>query len=88
VEHNEQWLAWLAREIGGLGLAVTPSVGNFLLVHFPQEAGKTAKDADAFLTSRVSSCAASMPTGFRERCGSRWATRRRTASWSRPCRIS
>jgi histidinol-phosphate aminotransferase len=31
---------------------VTPSVGNFLLVHFPQEAGKTAKDADAFLTSR------------------------------------
>jgi histidinol-phosphate aminotransferase len=52
VEHNEQWLAWLAREIGGLGLTVTPSVGNFLLVHFPKEAGRTAKEADAFLSSR------------------------------------
>jgi histidinol-phosphate aminotransferase len=52
VEHNEQWLAWLSREIGGLGLEVTPSVGNFLLVHFPKEAGKTAKEADAFLSSR------------------------------------
>ena len=52
VEHNEQWLAWLAREIGGLGLKVTPSVGNFLLVHFPKEAGRTAKEADAFLSSR------------------------------------
>ena len=52
VEHNEQWLAWLSREIGGLGLKVTPSVGNFLLVHFPKEAGKTAKEADAFLSSR------------------------------------
>jgi histidinol-phosphate aminotransferase len=27
-------------------------VGNFLLVHFPKEAGKTAKEADAFLSSR------------------------------------
>ena len=52
VEHNEQWLAWLAREIGGLGLEVTPSVGNFLLVHFPKDAGRTAKEADAFLSSR------------------------------------
>ena len=52
VEHNEQWLAWLSREIRGLGLEVTPSVGNFLLVHFPKEAGKTAKEADAFLSSR------------------------------------
>jgi histidinol-phosphate aminotransferase len=52
VEHNEQWLAWLTREIEALGLKVTPSVGNFLLIHFPQEAGRTAKDADAFLTAR------------------------------------
>ncbi len=52
VEHNEQWLAWLAREIGGLGLTVTPSVGNFLLVHFPKDPGRTAKEADAFLSSR------------------------------------
>jgi histidinol-phosphate aminotransferase len=52
VEHNERWLAWLTREIEALGLKVTPSVGNFLLVHFPQEAGRTAKEADAFLSSR------------------------------------
>src|ERR671916_1149642 len=52
VAHNEQWLAWLTREIEALGLKVTPSVGNFLLLHFPREAGRTAKEADAFLSSR------------------------------------
>ena len=52
VEHNEQWLAWLTREIEALGLKVTPSVGNFLLIHFPKDAGRTAKDADAFLSGR------------------------------------
>src|SRR5919112_697058 len=52
IEHNERWLAWLTREIEALGLKVTPSVGNFLLIHFPNEPGRTAKDADAFLTRR------------------------------------
>lgn len=52
VEHNEKWLAWLTREIEALGLKVTPSVGNFLLIHFPTDAGRTAKDADTFLTAR------------------------------------
>jgi histidinol-phosphate aminotransferase len=52
VAHNEQWLPWLAREIGALGLKVTPSVGNFILIHFPTDGGRTAKEADAFLTSR------------------------------------
>ncbi len=50
--HNERWLAWLTEEIGKLGLDVTPSVGNFILIHFPETKGKTAKDADALLTSR------------------------------------
>src|SRR5215208_1155490 len=50
--HNERWLEWLSREIGGLGLKVTPSVGNFLLLHFPAEPGRTAKEADAFLSAR------------------------------------
>ena len=50
--HNTQWLAWLTEEIRELGLKVTPSVGNFLLIHFPETAGKTAKEADAFLTKR------------------------------------
>src|SRR3954447_6870517 len=52
VVHNEEWLAWLSREISALGLEVTPSVGNFVLIHFPSEPGRTAREADAFLTRR------------------------------------
>ena len=52
VAHNERWLPWLTREIAALGLTVTPSVGNFILIHFPTEAALSAKDADAFLTRR------------------------------------
>ena len=51
-EHNSRWLAWLTEEIGKLGLTVTPSVANFVLIHFPEVKGRTAKDADAFLTKR------------------------------------
>jgi histidinol-phosphate aminotransferase len=50
--HNTHWLAWLTDEIGKLGLAVTPSAANFVLIHFPEVKGRTAKDADAFLTKR------------------------------------
>jgi len=31
---------------------VTPSVANFVLIHFPLDKGKTAADADAFLSNR------------------------------------
>src|SRR5579872_3728640 len=51
-EHNTRWLAWLTQEIGKLGLKVTPSVANFVLIHFPETKGRTAQDADAFLTAR------------------------------------
>jgi histidinol-phosphate aminotransferase len=51
-EHNTRWLAWLTEEIGKLGLDVTPSAANFVLIHFPTEKGRTAQDADAFLTAR------------------------------------
>ena len=51
-EHNARWLAWLTAEIRKLGLEVTPSVANFVLIHFPREKGRTAQDADAFLTAR------------------------------------
>ena len=50
--HNERWLAWLSTEVGKLGLTVTPSVANFLLIHFPSAKGRTAKEADEFLTAR------------------------------------
>jgi histidinol-phosphate aminotransferase len=52
IEHNDKWLAWTTAEIEKLGLAVTPSVGNFILIHFPKTPGKTAREADAFLTQR------------------------------------
>jgi histidinol-phosphate aminotransferase len=52
VAHNEQWLAWLAKEIAALGLAVTPSVANFVLVTFPKDEASGALAADAFLKSR------------------------------------
>jgi histidinol-phosphate aminotransferase len=50
--HTEKWRHWLTEEITKLGLTVTPSVANFVLIHFPQDEGKTAADADAFLTKR------------------------------------
>jgi histidinol-phosphate aminotransferase len=50
--HNARWLAWLTEEIGKLGLKVTPSIANFLLIHFSDRKGRTAKDADGFLTKR------------------------------------
>jgi histidinol-phosphate aminotransferase len=50
--HNTRWLAWLTKEIGELGLPVTPSAANFVLIHFGETKGHTAKDADAFLTKR------------------------------------
>jgi histidinol-phosphate aminotransferase len=51
-EHTEKWRNWLMDEVGKLGLTVTPSVANFILIHFPTTKGKTAADADAFLTKR------------------------------------
>lgn len=51
-DHNAIWLNWMSQEIAALGLQLTPSVGNFLLVAFPDVAGQTAKEADAFLRSR------------------------------------
>ncbi len=51
-EHNTKWLAWLTEEIGKLGLEVTPSVANFVLIHFPNQKGRTATEANAFLMSR------------------------------------
>lgn len=53
VQHNERWLAWLSTEIEKLGLRVTPSVANFLLIHFPKDAAQGAAACDAFLKSRA-----------------------------------
>jgi histidinol-phosphate aminotransferase len=50
IAHNETWLAWLTREISALGIRITPSVGNFLLLHFGSEI--EARAADRFLSAR------------------------------------
>jgi histidinol-phosphate aminotransferase len=52
VAHNDRWLPWVAAEIEKLGLKVTPSVGNFVLIHFSTQKGKDAAAADEFLKSR------------------------------------
>jgi histidinol-phosphate aminotransferase len=49
-EHNAKWLAWLTDELGKLGLTLTPSVANFVLIMFKD--AKTASDANAFLMKR------------------------------------
>lgn len=52
VAHNETWLPWVTAEIEKLGLKVTPSVANFVLIHFAAAKGKDAASADELLKSR------------------------------------
>ena len=49
IAHNEKWLGLLTEQLQALGLKVTPSVGNFLLIHFASKGEKTAPMADAYL---------------------------------------
>ena len=49
---NARWRAWLAEAVREIGLVAHPSVCNFLLVEFPQEPGRDAAAALAFLKSR------------------------------------
>lgn len=52
VSHNETWLPWLTQELTALGLRVTPSVGNFILIHFPSAEAHSAAKADDYLSAR------------------------------------
>lgn len=52
VEHNEKWLQWTTAELEKLGLRVTPSVANFILIHFPQDERHSAARADEYLGAR------------------------------------
>ena len=52
VAFNLMWIEKLTGALETLGLKVTPSVANFVLIHFPDVEGKRAADADTFLTSR------------------------------------
>jgi histidinol-phosphate aminotransferase len=52
VAYNDTWLNWLTEEFTKLGLRVTPSVTNFLLIHFPEDAAHSADKADEWLSKR------------------------------------
>jgi histidinol-phosphate aminotransferase len=52
ISHNEKWLVEMTRNLERLGLRVTPSVANFVLVHFDGLTGKSAVEADKFLGER------------------------------------
>ena len=51
-EHNDIWLPWFTRELRALGLTVNPSVGNFVIVRFPDAPSRNADAASAHLQSR------------------------------------
>ena len=48
--HNDQWMRWYEQQLGGLGIDFTPSVGNFILMQFPDR--ETATRANQFLLSK------------------------------------
>jgi len=52
IAHNLLWIDKLTAAFETIGLKVTPSVANFVLIHFPEIDGKRATEADTFLTSR------------------------------------
>lgn len=52
VAHNETWLTWVSEQLTRLGLRVTPSVGNFVLIHFPDDKKHSAAAADDYLSAR------------------------------------
>jgi histidinol-phosphate aminotransferase len=52
VEHNETWRAKMTAAFERIGIGVTPSAANFLLLHFEKANGKSAQAADKFLHER------------------------------------
>ncbi|MCH2037064.1 MAG: histidinol-phosphate transaminase [Rickettsiales bacterium] len=51
-QHNTVSLAMIASELKQMGLESYPSYGNFFIIRFPNEAGKTALDANEFLMQK------------------------------------
>ena len=52
--HNDKWLPWLTDEVRALGFEVLPSVGNFILVRFPDvEAALAALQSHGIIPRRV-----------------------------------
>lgn len=51
VAHNKEWRNWLGENLAQMGLKVTPSQGNFILVEFP--AGKAQAANAALLEANI-----------------------------------
>ena len=51
-EHNDAELVRVKAAVEKAGFKTYPSVGNFVLIEFPTEPGRTSAEADAFLRSR------------------------------------
>ncbi len=51
-DFNREERDWLNQQFGRLGLDYVPSFGNFILVKFPAEPGRSADDVQAFLKSQ------------------------------------
>jgi len=53
IAHNDKWLPRLTEAFEAMGLKVTPSVGNFVLIHFPEgDEARSAAAADRYLVER------------------------------------
>ena len=50
--HNTRWRDWLTERLGAAGLHVYPSVGNFILVRFPDAPARDAGAAQAWLKTQ------------------------------------
>ena len=51
-DHNETELRRVTSAIERAGFKTFPSVGNFVLIEFPEEKGRTSTDADTFLRAK------------------------------------
>ncbi|HXJ02293.1 MAG TPA: histidinol-phosphate transaminase [Micropepsaceae bacterium] len=52
IRHNDFWRSQVIEQIRAMGLRVDDSVANFVLIHFPDIAGRRSSDADRFLMAR------------------------------------
>jgi histidinol-phosphate aminotransferase len=50
--HNDKWQPWLSEKLAAVGLKLTPSVGNFMLPRFPDDARRSAAAAHDYLHAR------------------------------------
>jgi histidinol-phosphate aminotransferase len=77
IAHNMKWLEWVSAEVRKLGLEVTPSVGNFVLIHFASAEKAVAADthlmARGIIVRRVDSYG--LPKALRVSIGSEEANR-------------